>query len=284
MRTRPQARRPASPTRPWSRRRRPIRRGRRRQALDVCRPSRRPADRPRARPRRNQAAIPAPAKRIVEATLQRIERREDCSDFWLPPLLYFWCALPQRSGRVCATRPAGDPRLSLLDGRARQRRDVVLEREPRALLPRRAVSGRAGFSRTTASRTPAGPAGSRQALGRERLDRGSRTSRPTASSSGTRPPTTRSTAIGLLALHELAADAADPRRGRALPRPAVPHDRAQHARRHPSSTQGRSYDRDLKFPALTETSAFAWIEWGRGALNPMAYAAAAAVPRRLRPA
>ena len=42
----------------------------------------------------------------------------------------------------------------------------------------------------------------------------------------------------------------------------------------PSSTQGRSYARDLKFPALTETAAIAWTEWGRGALNPMAYALA----------
>jgi hypothetical protein len=78
--------------------------------------------------------------------------------------------------------------------------------------------------------------------------------------------------IGLLALHELAADAAirDAAK-RALDRLFLLIALST-LNGIPSSTQGRTYDRDLKLPALTETSALAWIEWGRGALGPMAFA------------
>ena len=130
-----------------------------------------------ARPRRFHRGVGAGWRRgramrtdaALRAILPAIVDCYDCADFWLVPLL--WCRA--KFGDAIAAditrgdRPRG-PRVPLLDGRARQRRDVVFQREPRTALPRRLLSRR--FALPDATFVRSGRKGAQQAeIGRARV-------------------------------------------------------------------------------------------------------------------
>ena len=136
------------------------------------------------------------AEALLLPGLVAVEERHDCADFFLlppPPGLARSRRRPRRGGPQPTS--FGDPRLSLLARRAGQRRDVVLEREPRALLPCGAVHCR--ISLFPADVFPnSGLMGREQAAaGQADSSDGSIRSRSTGSPNGTRPPTTRSTCL-----------------------------------------------------------------------------------------
>lgn len=66
---------------------------------------------------------------ILERSLDFIVNREDCSDFWMVPLLWIWRDYrDQLPGDPAPGRARRHHRLPLLGRRARQRRHVVLGR------------------------------------------------------------------------------------------------------------------------------------------------------------
>ena len=131
--------------------------------------------------------------RIIEATLASIDAREDCSDFIMVPLLWLLGAYADRMpDAVVDSHPAFRPLLPLLGRRAGQRRDVVLEREPCALLSYQPVAGRTSLARRGVfGLGPHGAAagGTWPASGSAA---GSTASKPMVWRSGTRRPITRS--------------------------------------------------------------------------------------------
>jgi hypothetical protein len=209
---------------------------------------------------------------LVEDALERIERREDCSDFWLPTLLWLLRDWPRMLGPALRRRA----RQAILRWRYwmdEPGNDVMwFWSENHALCFHAAqyLAGQMFPDDVFANSSRNGR--EQQALGRERLVRWFEAVEEGGFIEWHSPAYYPIDCIGLLALYELAADGAI----RAAARRAL--DRLfllialSTLNGIPSSTQGRTYDRDLKLPALTETSALAWIEWGRGALNPMGFA------------
>jgi hypothetical protein len=208
----------------------------------------------------------------VEDALDRIERREDCSDFWMPTLLWLlrdWPPMLDAPLRECARRAILGWRYWMDE----PGNDVMWFWSENHALCFHAAQYLAGEAFPDDVFANSGRNGrEQQALGRERLFRWFEDVEEGGFIEWHSPAYYPIDCIGLLALHELAADAAI-------------RDASQRALDRlfllialstlngiPSSTQGRTYDRDLKLPALTETSALAWIEWGRGALGPMAFA------------
>jgi hypothetical protein len=215
---------------------------------------------------------PAMCAALVEDALERIERREDCSDFWLPTLLWLLGDWPRDLGTALRERA----RRAILGWRYwmdEPGNDVMwFWSENHALCFHAAqyLAGQAFPDDVFVNSSRTGRA--QQALGRARLLRWFEDVEAGGFIEWHSPAYYPIDCIALLALHELAADAAL----RAAAKGAL--DRLfllialSTLNGIPSSTQGRTYDRDLKLPALTETSALAWIEWGRGALGPMAFA------------
>jgi hypothetical protein len=210
---------------------------------------------------------------LVEDALHRIERREDCSDFWMPPLLWLLRDWPQGLGPALRERA----RLAILGWRYwmdEPGNDVMWfwsENHALCFHVAQYLAGQAFPNELFANAGRIGRA--QQALGRQRLLHWFEDVEAHGFIEWHSPAYYPIDCIGLLALHEFAADAAirDAAK-RALDRLFLLIALST-LNGIPSSTQGRTYDRDLKLPALTETSALAWIEWGRGALNPMAFAA-----------
>jgi hypothetical protein len=216
---------------------------------------------------------PARCAALVEDALGRIERREDCSDFWLPPLLWLLRDWPrERLGTALHERA----RRAILGWRYwmdEPGNDVMWFWSENHALCFHAAQYLAGQAFPDEAFANSGRTGrEQQALGRERLLRWFEDIETNGFTEWHSPAYYPIDCIGLLALHQLATD-------------TVIHAAAKRALDRlfllialstlngiPSSTQGRTYDRDLKHPALTETSALAWIEWGKGALNPMAFA------------
>jgi hypothetical protein len=216
---------------------------------------------------------PATCAALVEDALARIERREDCSDFWLPPLLWLLRDWPQD---LLGTALCERARRAILGWRYwmdEPGNDVMWFWSENHALCFHAAQYLAGTAFPEEVFTNSGRTGRvQQALGRARLERWFEDVATNGFAEWHSPAYYPIDGIGLLALHELAPD-------------AVIRDAAKRALDRlfllialstlngiPSSTQGRTYDRDLKLPAFTETSALAWIEWGVGALNPMAFA------------
>jgi hypothetical protein len=209
---------------------------------------------------------------LVEDALERIERREDCSDFWLPTLLWLLRDWPQNLDTALRDRA----RRAILGWRYwmdEPGNDVMWFWSENHALCFHAAQYLAGQAFPDAMFVNSSRNGrAQQALGRERLLRWFEHVEAGGFIEWHSPAYYPIDCIGLLALHELAADAAL----RAAARRAL--DRLfllialSTLNGIPSSTQGRTYDRDLKLPVLTETSALAWIEWGRGALGPMGFA------------
>jgi hypothetical protein len=207
---------------------------------------------------------------LVEDALGRIERREDCSDFWMPPLL--WLLRDWPLGPALRERA----RRAILGWRYwldEPGNDVMWFWSENHALCFHTAQYLAGAAFPEKVFTNSGRTGrEQQALGRERLARWFADIEAHGFAEWHSPAYYPIDCIGLLALHELAPDAVT----RAAAKRAL--DRVfllialSTLDGIPSSTQGRTYDRDLKLPALTETSALAWIEWGRGALGPMAFA------------
>jgi hypothetical protein len=209
---------------------------------------------------------------LVEDALERIERREDCSDFWLPTVLWLLRDWPRMLGPALRQRA----RRAILGWRYwmdEAGNDVMWFWSENHALCFHAAQYLAGGAFPDDLFVNSGrPGRAQQALGRERLLRWFEDVEANGFIEWHSPAYYPIDCIGLLALHELAVE------------PAI-RDTARRALDRlfllialstlngiPSSTQGRSYDRDLKLPALTETPALAWIEWGRGALGPMAFA------------
>jgi hypothetical protein len=209
---------------------------------------------------------------LIEDALDRIAQREDCSDFWMPPLLWLLRTWPRMLGQPLRERA----RQAILRWRYwmdEPGNDVMWFWSENHALCFHAAQYLAGQAFPDDVLANSGRTGREQrALGRERLLRWFEDVEEGGFIEWHSPAYYRIDCIGLLALHELAADAAI----RAAARRAL--DRLfllialSTLNGIPSSTQGRTYDRDLKLPALTETSALAWIEWGKGALNPMGFA------------
>jgi hypothetical protein len=209
---------------------------------------------------------------LVENALERIERREDCSDFWMPPLLWMLRDWPPTLGSTLREHARG----AILGWRYwmdEPGNDVMWFWSENHALCFHAAQYLAGQAFLEDLFANSGRTGREQrALGRARLLRWFDDVEAEGFVEWHSPAYYPIDCIGLLALHELAADAAI----RAAAKRAL--DRLfllialSTLSGTPSSTQGRTYDRDLKLPALTETSTLAWIEWGKGALNPMAFA------------
>jgi hypothetical protein len=209
---------------------------------------------------------------LVEDALERIERCEDCSDFWMPPLLWLLRDWPPMLDAPLRERA----RRTILGWRYwidEPGNDVMWFWSENHALCFHAAQYLAGQAFPDDVFVNSGRNGrTQETLGRERLLRWFETVEEGGFIEWHSPAYYPIDCIGLLALHKLAADAAI----RAAAKRAL--DRLfllialSTLNGIPSSTQGRTYDRDLKHPALTETSALAWIEWGRGALGPMAFA------------
>ena len=210
---------------------------------------------------------------LVEDALGRVERREDCSDFWLPPLLWLLRDRPQDLLGPALRERARRAILGWRYWMDEPGNDVMWFWSENHALCFHAAQYLAGTAFPEAFFANSGRTGrEQQALGRERLARWFEGIEAHGFAEWHSPAYYPIECIGLLALHELAPDAVI----RAAAKGAL--DRLfllialSTLDGIPSSTQGRTYDRDLKLPALTETSALAWIEWGRGALGPMAFA------------
>ena len=189
----------------------------------------------------------------------------DCADFWLVPLL--WCRAKFADAIGAATSRGdrrGRARLPLLDGRARQRRDVVFQREPRAALPHRLLSRRLAVSRrdVRALRTEGRRAGRTSAA--RACTNGSTASRRTNWRSGIPRRTFRSTSR------------ASRRLSRSRPTP-MSKARAERAIRRLleivalsshqgmlTASQGRSYEHSLRPATTLELSSIARLFFGRG--------------------
>jgi hypothetical protein len=215
---------------------------------------------------------PAMCAALVEDALDRIERREDCSDFWLPPLLWLLRDWP----RMIDTNLRQRARRAVLGWRYwmdEPGNDVMWFWSENHALCFHTAQYLAGQAFSDERFGNSGRAGrEQQALGHAWLLRWFDDVEAHGFVEWHSPAYYPIDCVGLLALHELAADAVI----RAAAKRAL--DRLfllialSTLNGIPSSSQGRTYDRDLKLPVLTETSALAWIEWGRGALNPMAFA------------
>jgi hypothetical protein len=215
----------------------------------------------------------ATCRAITATTLGRIERREDCSDFWIVPLLYLWRRLPHALDDAVLRERTRQAFLGYRYWTDEPGNDVMWFWSENHALCFHAAQYLAGQAFPDERFANSGRTGREQeALGRERLERWFADVEAHGLIEWNSPAYYPIDCIGLLALHELAGDA-DIRAaaGRCLDRLFL-MTALSALDGIPSSTQGRSYDRDLKFPALTETSAIAWTEWGRGTLNPMAYA------------
>jgi hypothetical protein len=215
---------------------------------------------------------PATYAALVEDALDRIERREDCSDFWLPTLLWLLRGWPPMLGPALCERA----RQAVLGWRYwmdEPGNDVMWFWSENHALCFHTAQYLAGQAFPDDVFVNSGRIGREQrALGRERLLRWFEDVEANGFIEWHSPAYYPIDCIGLLALHELAEDASiRDAATRALDRLFLLIALST-LNGIPSSTQGRTYDRDLKLPALTETSALAWIEWGRGALNPMAFA------------
>jgi hypothetical protein len=214
---------------------------------------------------------PLTLQAILTATLERIERREDCSDFWILPLIHLWRTRPQALGSL-----GPRTRTALLGYRYwmdEPGNDVMWFWSENHALCFHAAQYLAGETFPDATFACSGRSGREQArLGRRRLAAWLADIEAHGFIEWNSPAYYPIDLIGLLCLHELAGEVGlRAAAARCLDRLFV-MTALSTLDGIPSSTQGRSYDRDLKFPALTETSALAWVEWGRGALNPMAYA------------
>lgn len=212
---------------------------------------------------------PAP---LVTDALQRIERREDCSDFWIPPLLFLLRRLPDALPTPLRRRA----KAALLGYRYwtdEPGNDVMWFWSENHALCFHTAQYLAGSLYPDERFGNSARTGAEQArIGRQRLEAWLADVEANGLMEWNSPAYYPIDAIGLLALHGLAADAAiREAAGRCLDS-IFTMMALSTLDGIPSSTQGRSYARDLKFPALTETAAMAWSEWGRGALNPMAYA------------
>ena len=218
------------------------------------------------------AATGGDAGPLVVDALERIERREDCSDFWIPPLLFLMRRLPE----ALPDRLRGRAKAALLGyryGTDEPGNDVMWFWSENHALCFHTAQYLAGLLYPGERFGNSGRSGSEQArIGRQRLEAWLADVEANGLMEWNSPAYYPIDAIGLLALHELAEDA--PIRdaaGRCLDG-IFTMMALSTLGGIPSSTQGRSYARDLKFPGLTETAGMAWTEWGRGALNPMAYA------------
>ena len=197
---------------------------------------------------------PATCAAIVDDTLERIERREDCSDFWIPPLL-FCCAVPQ----ACRAGLRERARQAILGYRYwidEPGNDVMwFWSENHALCFHAAqyLAGQAFPGRRVRQFRPDRPRAGRRSAG-ERLDalvrrhRGQRLHRvELARLLPDRLPSASWRCTSWRPMPPIREAA-----GRCLDRLFM-MTALSTLDGIPSSTQGRSYDRDLKFPALTET-------------------------------
>jgi hypothetical protein len=210
---------------------------------------------------------------LVEDVLNRIERREDCSDFWMPSLLWLLRRSPQDLLGPALRERARRAILGWRYWMDEPGNDVMWFWSENHALCFHTAQYFAGAAFPEEVFGNSGRTGrQQQALGRERLETWFEDVETHGFVEWHSPAYYPIDCIGLLALHELAPDAAmrDAAR-RALDRLFLLVALST-LNGIPSSTQGRTYDRDLKLPALTETSALTWIEWGKGALTPMAFA------------
>ncbi|HMR33408.1 MAG TPA: hypothetical protein PKA13_22405 [Geminicoccaceae bacterium] len=219
-----------------------------------------------------QAATGGDAAPLVADALHRIERREDCSDFWIPPLLFLLRRMPEALPAPLRARA----KAALLDyryGADEPGNDVMwFWSENHALCFQTAQYLAGSFCPDELFGNSGRTGGEQVRIGRQRLESWLADVEAHGLMEWNSPAYYPIDAVGLLALHELAPDA--PIRaaaGRCLDS-IFTMMALSSLGGIPSSTQGRSYARDLKFPGLTETASMAWTEWGRGALNPMAHA------------
>jgi hypothetical protein len=208
---------------------------------------------------------------IIAATLDRIERREDCSDFWILPLLRLWLTAPEAFGPLRERARAAF--LGYRYWTDEPGDDVMWFWSENHALCFHAAQYLAGQAFPDDAFPNSGRTGAEQhCAGRERLTAWFADIEAHGLVEWNSPAYYPIDCIGLLCLYDLAADAPVREVARRCLDRLFLLTALSTLDGIPSSTQGRSYDRDLKFPALTETSALAWIEWGRGALGPMAYA------------
>lgn len=217
---------------------------------------------------------PARVLALLEDALRRIEDREDCCDFWLVPLLLVWQRMPAVLERIGLRERAATVILGFRYWMDEPGNDVMWFWSENHALCFHAAQYLAGLAFPEELFGNSGRTGAAQrALGRQRLEQWFAEIEAGGFVEWHSPAYYPIDCIGLLALHELAPDA--PIRDaakRCLDR-LFTLTALSTLGGIPGASQGRTYDRDLKFPALTETAALAWIEWGVGALNPMAYAA-----------
>ena len=223
---------------------------------------------------------------MIAAFLAPIADCWDCADFYLVPLLWI------RARYAAALSPAllardrpHHPRLPLLARRARQRRPVVLLREPRPALPHLPPTSPATSSPTPASPAPAAPAprSPPPAATRVRawLDHFERWEMAEFNSAPYFPIDLK----GLTALYALAPDPdirARAARGIARLLEIVANSAHQGIL---TAAQGRSYEHSLRAAASLELSAIARLLWGRGGYRrpPPRPAPARPLPPRPRP-
>jgi hypothetical protein len=209
---------------------------------------------------------------LVADALARIERREDCSDFWVPPLLFLLRRLPDTVPAALRDR-ARDALLGWRYWTDEPGNDVMWFWSENHALCFHTAQYLAGQSFPDELFTNSGRTGKAQAdLGRRRLEAWLADVEANGFIEWNSPAYYPIDAIGLLALHALAQDAPIREAAKRCLDRIFTMTALSTLNGIPSSSQGRSYARDLKFPGLTETAAIAWTEWGRGALNPMAYA------------
>lgn len=219
-----------------------------------------------------QAATGGDPAPLVNDALDRIERREDCCDFWIPPLLFLLRRLPETVPPALRRR-AEAVLLGWRYGTDEPGNDVMWFWSENHALCFHTAQYLAGRLWPEAVFTNSGRSGAEQAeIGRARLEAWFADIEAHGFIEWNSPAYYPIDAIGLLALHELAQDAAIREAAKRCLDRIFTMTALSTLDGIPSSTQGRSYARDLKFPGLTETAAIAWTEWGRGALNPMAYA------------
>ncbi len=219
-----------------------------------------------------QAATGGDPVPLVVDALERIERREDCSDFWIPTLLFLLQRLPETLPRELRER-ARTALLGYRYGTDEPGNDVMWFWSENHALCFHTAQYLAGSQWPAERFGNSGRNGAGQAgIGRQRLEVWLADALAHGFMEWNSPAYYPIDAIGLLALHELAPDPAIQRAAARCLDMIFTMTALSTLNGIPSSTQGRSYGRDLKFPALTETAAIAWTEWGRGALCPLAYA------------
>jgi hypothetical protein len=212
-------------------------------------------------------------RELVTDTLERVERREDCSDFWMPPLLWLWRDYRQALDAAGLVERALAAILGWRYWHDEPGNDVMWFWSENHALCFHTAQYLAGQALPDAMFGNSGRTGREQAaLGRERLLSWFAGIEAHGFGEWNSPAYYPIDAMGLLALHRLAGDALIREGARRCLDRLFGLIALSSLGGIPSSTQGRTYDRDLKFPALTETAALAWIAWGKGALNPMAYA------------